>query len=92
MNSGVFIDKRRKPTKPADAVLALAYSRSKHFGKYGERFERRLYAEIESIIRLWYRLDDIGIISSDPVTFKKLVAIQRGMLKQAEYLEYDQFP
>lgn len=58
--------------------------------KHGERFDRRLYAEVESIVRLSLKLHSMEVIVADPESFKELSAIQRELLRvgQDEYLDF----
>jgi hypothetical protein len=73
------------------ALLHTAKSRSKYFGKHGERFDRRLYAEIESINRISLLLHSKGVIDADPENYRSLVAIQRDLLNRGQEL-YEAFP
>lgn len=92
MNIGVYLGDVAVPRDGSKAIRELASRRAKFFGKHGERFDRRLYAEIESIIRLYIELDNIGIIENEPKQFKKLLKIQRDMLKKAAKSRYESFP
>jgi len=84
--------KTQKPTQRIWAVLLqTAESRSKFFGKHGERFDRRLYAEIESIIRISLGLHSKELIDVDSENFKSLVDLQRDLLYRGQEL-YEQFP
>lgn len=72
------------------ALLQIAKSRSRFFSKHGERFDRRLYAEVESIIRISLELHAKAAIDVDPARFKELRQIQRDLLRlgQDEYLDF----
>lgn len=84
--------KIQKPTQQIWSVfLQTAESRSQFFGKYGERFDRRLYAEIESIIRLSHRLHSKELIDADTDNYKLLIGIQRDLLYRGQEL-YEEFP
>lgn len=71
-------------------ILQVAENRSKFFGKHGERFDRRLYAEVDSLIRLSLKFREMRLVRSDPETFRNLLAIQKRLLRvgQDEYLHF----
>lgn len=89
MNFGVFIG---SPTEPAEAILKIAVRRSRYFGKHGERFDRALYSELEALIRIWLEFVSTGIMLNSPKRYKKLLKIQRNMLKHARKRQYQNFP
>ena len=72
------------------SLIEIANRRSKFFLKHGERFDRRLYAEIEAIIRISLKLHASDLINADPDKFKELVKIQRDLLHagQEQYVEF----
>jgi len=72
------------------SLLDIADHRSKFFNKHGERFDRKLHAEVESIIRILLKLRSMNVIESDPETFIKISAIERELLRvgQEEYLDF----
>ena len=68
----------------------IARHRSQFFMKHGERFDRKLYAEVESLIRISLKLRSMNVIESNPDMFKELSAIERELLRrgQDEYLDF----
>lgn len=71
-------------------MLQVAENRSKFFGKHGERFDRRLYAEVDSLIRLSLKFREMRLVRSDPETFKRILEIQKRLLRvgQDAYLHF----
>lgn len=69
----------------------IAVRRSQFFLKHGERFDRRLYAEVESIIRISLMLQGKGLIEADTEKFKELTRIQRELLYTGQEV-YEEFP
>lgn len=75
----------------ADYLFQLVLRRSRYFGKHGERFDRRLYSEIEAYVRIWMELCRSNVIKNNPTKFRRLLKIQGDMLKQGQ-LTYKSFP
>ena len=71
-------------------LLKVTRSRSKFFLKHGERFDRKLYAEVESIVRISLKLRALNVIESNPEMFGELLAVERELLRlgQDEYLDF----
>lgn len=72
-------------------ILELAVRRSRHFGKYGERFDRRLYAELDSMVRIWMALSEQELLPCNPLEFRGIIKIRENTLEQGQWL-YEDFP
>lgn len=81
-----------KPLNNEEApILRVVRRRSKHFGKHGERFDRRLFAEVDSCVRIWLELRSKAVIGRDREDFKRIVIIRESLLNRGKQLYYD-FP
>lgn len=72
-------------------ILELAVRRSRHFGKYGERFDRRLYAELDSMVRIWMVLSEQKLLPCNPLEFKGIIQIRENTLEEGQRI-YEDFP
>lgn len=77
--------------KPTQAFVNIAQNRSDFFLKHGERFDRRLYSDVCSIIRLYSQFVDFGLITGNSEQIKKALKIQDDMLQAGKQV-YKNFP
>jgi len=73
------------------ALVRLAKERYSMFGKHGENFDRRLFAEIEAITRISFAFRRYGIVLASSDAGKALQSIERQARAAGNSLYYD-FP
>lgn len=77
--------------KCTEAFVRHARNRGQFFLKHGERFDRRLYSDICSIVRIYNNFIDFGIITGNSEQIKELLKIQDDMLMAGKQV-YKNFP
>ncbi|NQV70202.1 MAG: hypothetical protein HQ498_09265 [Pseudohongiella sp.] len=75
----------------ATPVLRVVLRKFRFFGKYGERYDRRLFAYIEACIGLYLEFADSGLLQSDSSEFSQICRIRDHMLDKGQRLYYE-FP
>jgi len=80
--------------RDGSSKLSLEQPSASFFGKHGERFDRFdrcLYAELESITRVSLALRRYGVLKASLGAGKAITSVERGILEKGQQLYYD-FP
>jgi len=94
-SSCIFAASRQHLIYMSGALLSFlvlqAERRARFFGRYGERYDRRLFADVEAIQRLYLDLVSSSFIFSDPLTARRIESIRVNMIRSGAN-RYNSFP
>lgn len=74
-----------------EAFARFVRNRASFFLKHGERFDRRLYAEVCALNAIYLNFIDFRLINSNPEGYRQINRIKTEML-EAGQLVYKDFP